>query len=74
MKDLISYVIDNWGVLLSVVLVVLEAALRLKPANANWSIIEFFIRVINLILPNRTTYYFNGKKIKTKFKIKKDKK
>lgn len=71
---MLNLITANWPILLTVLGVIIEMILRLKPTERNLSIIDLMHRVINAIIPNEAkgTDETGAPKIgKIKFKIKK---
>lgn len=67
----------TWGIILMVLGVIagiIEIALRLLPTDRDWSLLNFILKIINAIVPNRAKSgidgndkaFFNIRKIKIK--------
>lgn len=53
-SDIWPYVLENWQTLLAILgVLLLEIFVRLKPTDKDWSILNFIIRMINFIVPNK---------------------
>lgn len=57
MRAIIDYLLTNWQLVAAVLVSVLEAILRLKPTQHNWSILSNTLKalrwLLNLVLPNK---------------------
>ena len=49
-----EYIIENWAVILPIVLVVIEALLRIIPTENNWSILHMILKLVDTILKNQS--------------------
>jgi hypothetical protein len=49
-----EYIIENWAVILPIVLVIIEALLRIIPTENNWSILHMILKLVDTILKNQS--------------------
>ena len=49
-----EYIIENWAVILPIVLVIIEALLRIIPTENNWSILHMILKLFDTILKNQS--------------------
>ena len=49
-----EYIIENWAVILPMVLIGIELLMRIVPTDKNWSIIHLILRLADKALSNKS--------------------
>jgi uncharacterized protein YggT (Ycf19 family) len=51
---IMEYIIENWAVILPIVLLIIEALLRVIPTDKNWSILHMILKLVDKALKNQS--------------------